>query len=269
MRRALIFAKRNITEIFRDPISYIFCLAMPLLLLAFMYGVFYDPQTSYWFSLDLLTPGIMTFSYSFTMLYMALLVSKDRTTAFLTRLFTSPMTTVDFVIGYTLPGLILSLVEAFICGFEGLIIGWIAHTPLNVGGMLLCILSQLPIMFMFIGFGILFGTIFNDKAAPGICSAIISACGMFSGAWLPIEMYRQSAKGFYIFCKILPFYPSTLSGRLALGLSENTQAAFTATGFGYENGALWIGIATALAYALVVYIGSICAFVGRFKSDKK
>ena len=83
-RRIRLFAVRTLREILRDPLSFVICLGVPLVLLVAMYALF--SPTEPWFTLDMLTPGIAVFSGAFAMLYMALLVSRDRATWFLTRL---------------------------------------------------------------------------------------------------------------------------------------------------------------------------------------
>ena len=89
-RRIRLFTVRTLREILRDPLSFVICLGVPLVLLVAMYALF--SPTEPWFTLDMLTPGIAVFSGAFAMLYMALLVSRDRATWFLTRLYSSPLT---------------------------------------------------------------------------------------------------------------------------------------------------------------------------------
>ena len=96
--RTLLFAGRTAREILRDPLSFVFCLALPVVMLVAMHLLFADGAPVV-FSLEVLTPGIAVFSNAFIMLFMTLLVSRDRSTAFLCRLYTSPMRTVDFVGG--------------------------------------------------------------------------------------------------------------------------------------------------------------------------
>ena len=115
MKRAMTFAGRNFKEMLRDPLCYIFCVAMPLALLFVMHFAFYDAQNTFWFSVEILTPGINCFAYAFVMLYLALLVSQDRATSFLTRLYTSPMRPAEFIIGYMLPGFAIGMVQAVLC----------------------------------------------------------------------------------------------------------------------------------------------------------
>ena len=110
----LYFAKRNIKEMLRDPLSYVFALALPVVLFALLNGVFYNPQNAFWFSVDMMFAGVLTFSYSFAMLFLTILVSKDKSSAFLSRLFISPMKTKDFVLGYLAVGLSITLAQSVI-----------------------------------------------------------------------------------------------------------------------------------------------------------
>ena len=51
------------------------------------------------FPIDRLTPGIAMFGLSFFTLFSATLISKDRASAFLTRLFSTPLSARDFILG--------------------------------------------------------------------------------------------------------------------------------------------------------------------------
>src|SRR5574344_1394965 len=97
--KTIIFAKRNFKELIRDPLSLIFAIGLPLFLL-FIFQQFKIPSGIY--KIENFTPGIIIFSYSFISLFTALLVSKDRSTSFLMRLFSSPLTLINYIGGYSL-----------------------------------------------------------------------------------------------------------------------------------------------------------------------
>jgi ABC-2 type transport system permease protein len=248
--RALVFAKRNIKEILRDPMSYVFCLGFPIIMLVAFYTLFYS-ETFQLFAIDNLAPGIAIFSFAFVMLFMALLVSKDRATSLLSRLYVSPMTTVDFVLGYSIPGLIIAFGQVTACFLTAGIMGLLAGTPLSLAGIILAILSTIPAMFLFIGLGILFGSLLSDKAAPGISSIVITLAGFLSGAWTPVE--ALSALG--AVASVFPFYPAVSVGRMALSMD---QSAFANS---------WSYLLIICAYALVVFILSVFAFSRKTRSD--
>ena len=225
MNRILNFSKRNLKEVLRDPIVYIFCLVFPLVMLVlFQIIEKFTQGNTPMFSLSALVPGIIMFSYTFVMLNMALIVSKDRQTFFLKRLYSSPMKSHEFVLGYALVGLIIGLVQTIICIFSGLLIAIITKVEyISFLNAIILILSQLPILLTFIFLGIIFGTIFNDKSAPGICSILISLAGMLGGCWMPLDVMG----GFESFCTYLPFYPSVYIGRIITGATKTFGEVYT------------------------------------------
>ncbi len=250
--RTLLFAGRTAKEILRDPLSFVFCLGVPVLMLVVMYALF--SPTAPIFALGHLTPGIAVFSNAFIMLYMALLVSRDRSTAFLARLYTSPMRTADFVRGYALPGAAIGLGQLVACYLTAVLVGLAAKETewMSVGGVLSAILLALPMMFSYVFVGILFGCLFSDKAAPGLCSVIISGSGFLSGAWMPLETLSES---YQTVCRCLPFYPAVLMGRTAVaGLSPSA-----------EN--LWVPLLTTVGYAVVLAAGTVAVFAKKTRRE--
>ena len=108
------FAKRCAKEILRDPINLGFGLGFPLVLLLLLSAI----QTNipvHLFDIDTLTPGIAVFGLSFMTLFSATLVAKDRESALLQRLYTTPLTGLDFILGYMLPLLPIALAQSAIC----------------------------------------------------------------------------------------------------------------------------------------------------------
>ena len=55
------------------------------------------------FEPEQLAPGVSVFSLSFLALFSALLLSRDRSSALILRLYASPLTGRDFILGYLLP----------------------------------------------------------------------------------------------------------------------------------------------------------------------
>lgn len=212
MSKILNFSKRNLKEILRDPIIYIFCLIFPIIMLILFQIINkYTGGNTPMFELSSLLPAIIMFSYTFVMLTMALAVSKDTQTFFLKRLYTSPMKSHHYLLGYFLVGFLIGIFQAIICIISGLIISLITGVSfLSFLEIVLLIISQLPILIMYIFLGILLGVLFNDKTAPGICSIFISLAGMLGGCWMPLEAMGK----FETFCRFLPFYPSVYIGRV-------------------------------------------------------
>lgn len=219
--RAVLFSSRNLKEIARDPLSYVFCLGFPMIMLI-LFQVLnqYTGGNTPSFELPVLTPGITVFSYSFVMLYLALSVSKDRATSFLLRIYASPMTKTDFVLSYTMPGLLIAAAQTVICYALSAVIGLLTGASfMNLPQSLASGLSVLPVSLFFIGGGILFGSLFSEKSAPGLCSIIISLSGILGGAWMPLEAMGD----FETFCRFLPFYPAVSIGRYFGGVSVSAD----------------------------------------------
>ena len=96
----LTFAKRNAKEILRDPLNLGFGLGFPLVLILMLSAIQANVPVSL-FEIDHLTPGITVFGLSFMTLFSATILAKDRGSALLQRLYTTPLTPVDFILAYT------------------------------------------------------------------------------------------------------------------------------------------------------------------------
>ena len=95
MKKVLAFSSRNFKELLRDPLSYIFCLGFPLIMLIIMSVIneSIPPEANMTlFRIENLAGGIAVFGLSFVMLFTTLTVSKDRSGAFLVRLYATPAT---------------------------------------------------------------------------------------------------------------------------------------------------------------------------------
>ena len=100
--RMFTFAGRNTKEILRDPINLGFGLGFPLVLLLLLSALQANIPVSL-FEIDNLAPGITVFGLSFLTLFSATLIARDRESALLQRLYTTPLTGLDFILGYMLP----------------------------------------------------------------------------------------------------------------------------------------------------------------------
>lgn len=218
MFKVKAFAVRNIKELMRDPLSYIFCLGFPIVMLVVMTLVNESiPEEAGMtiFRIDNLAGGIAVFGQTFIMLFTALTVSKDRSGAFLIRMYASPMRSADFIGGYILPMTAVSAVQTAAAFAEALIISLITKTSLNILGLLAAVFFTLPSAVMFIGFGLLFGSLFSEKSAPGLCALIISLGSFLGGIWFDAE----ATGGVMLkLCKVLPFWYCTRTARSAIAL---------------------------------------------------
>ena len=181
--RMLTFARRNALEILRDPLNLGFGLGFPLVLLLLMSIIQRNVPVSL-FEIAHLTPGVTVFGLSFMTLFSATLIAKDRGSSLLQRLYTTPMTPMDFILGYTLPILPMSLMQCGICYAVALALGL---TP--TVGILYATLLILPISLLYIALGLLFGSILTDKQVGGICGALLTNLSAWlAGIWFDLEL---------------------------------------------------------------------------------
>ena len=213
--KSIVFANRNFKELIRDPLSWIFCLGFPIVMLVLMTVINNSipaEANMTLFSIESLAPGVMIFGLTFIMLFACLLIAGDRSEAFLLRIFTSPMKSSDYITGYILPLLVLSFGQILITLIASLILAAAEDTSLDITGMLFSVVTAISSIIMFIGFGLLFGTLFNKNAAPGLSSIIISFSGMLGGIWMDVDTIGGPLADI---CKALPFYHCVKSARLA------------------------------------------------------
>ena len=181
--RMITFAKRNVKEILRDPLTLLFGLGFPIILILLLSAIQASVPVEL-FKIDSLTPGITIFGLSFMSLFSATLISKDRSSALLQRLYTTPLTSLDFILGYTLPIIPISVAQSVVCYAVALLLGL---TP--TVNILLAILFIIPISILFIAIGLLCGSVLNDKQVGGICGALLTnICAWLSGTWFDLKL---------------------------------------------------------------------------------
>ena len=252
--KSLVFASRVGKEMRRDPLSYIFCLGFPIIMLVIMSIVdsSIPAQANMTvFRIYNLAPGIAYFGLTFVMLFTGIQVSKDRTTALLLRLYASPMKAADYVIGYTLPILILGIVQMVICFAVSFILGLCKDYTFSLSAILFSMLLLLPSLFMFAGIGILFGSAVSEKAAPGLCSIIISAVGIVGGLWMDMDGIGGTLKKV---AEALPFYHGVTLARLPFGDGSAAMSGHL----------LWT-----VCFGVLFYILAVVVFTAKMKKDVK
>ncbi len=206
MGRIKVFAGRVFKEIVREPLSLILGAGLPLILL-FMFSIFDIPNEIY--ALRSLAPAIIIFGFSFLTMSLAILVSKDRSGAFLTRLYSSPMRPGEFMAGYCLPMAPVALMQAALFFTAAVIMGMEvrAENVLVTFAMLI-----VPACF-YIVCGMLFGTAFSDRALGGPFTIFINLSTWLSGTWFPVDAMGKVMK---TICDILPFAHCVSMSRCAL-----------------------------------------------------
>lgn len=181
--RMMTFAKRCTKEILRDPINLGFGLGFPLVLLLLLSAMQANIPVNL-FEIDTLTPGITVFGLSFMTLFSATLIAKDRESALLQRLYTTPLTGVDYIIGYMLPILPIALGQTVICYLFAIPLGLTVSVNL-----VYAIVGIIPMAVFNIALGLLCGSIFGVKQVGGICGALLTNLSAWlSGVWFDLQL---------------------------------------------------------------------------------
>ncbi len=187
--RMLMFANRNTKEIIRDPLTVAFGLGFPLILILLLSVIQANVPVSL-FEIEQLSPGITVFGLSFMTLFSATLIAKDRGSSLLQRLYTTPLTPLDFILGYTLPIVPFAVSQSIICYIVAIVLG--LDITVNI---LFAVLFIIPISILFIALGLLFGSILTDKQVGGICGALLTnVSAWLSGTWFDLDLVGGAFK---------------------------------------------------------------------------
>jgi ABC-2 type transport system permease protein len=232
--KALTFASRNAREILRDPLTVAFGLGFPLVLILLLSAIQANIPVEL-FEITHLAPGITVFGLSFMTLFSATVIAKDRSSALLQRLYTTPMTPLDFLLGYTLPVIPFAVAQSAVCYLVAILLG--LDVTVNI---LFSVIFVIPISVLFIALGLLFGSILSDKQVGGICGALLTnLTAWLSGVWFDLELVGG------VFEKIayaLPFVHAVELERAVLGGSFSNVLPHLLWVLAYGIGALLIAV---------------------------
>lgn len=181
--RMMAFGKRNLREILRDPLTAAFSLGFPLVLLVLFWAMQQNLPVSM-FEMPHIAPGLAVFGLSFMTLFSATLIARDRETALLQRLYTTPLTAAEFILGYLLPMLPIVLGQSAICFLAAMALG--LEPTVNI---LWCVLLMIPTSLPYIALGLMCGSVMNVKQVGGVCGAALTNIAAFlSGIWFDVEL---------------------------------------------------------------------------------
>lgn len=240
--KILTLSRRNAREILRDPLNLAFGFGFPIILLLLLSAIQANIPVPL-FEIQHLTPGIAVFGLSFITLFSATLISKDRSSSLLSRLYTAPLAAPDFILSYILPILPIAVGQTVVCYALALIL----KLPLSVN-ILWAILFILPISLLFIALGLLCGSLLTDKQVGGICGALLTnLTAWLSGVWFDLELVGGT---FQAIANALPFVHAV----------ELERAALSGNFDGILPHLLWV-----LGYALVVMVAAVFVFLRQMK----
>ena len=187
--RMLTFANKNTKEILRDPLTLFFGLGFPLVLILLLSAIQANIPVKL-FEIQHLTPGITVFGLAFMTLFSATIIAKDRGSSLLQRLYTTPLTPLDFILGYTLPIIPISVAQCVICYIAAIILG--LEITVNI---LYAVIFIIPIAILYIALGLLCGSVLNDKQVGGICGALLTNLSAWlSGVWFDLDLVGGAFK---------------------------------------------------------------------------
>ena len=206
--KMLTFANRTTKEILRDPLNLFFGLGFPLVLILLLSAIQANIPVAL-FEIQHLSPGITVFGLSFMTLFSATIIAKDRGSSLLQRLYTTPLTPVDFILGDTLPIIPISVAQCVICYMTAIILG------LDITlGILYAVILIIPVSILYIALGLLCGSVFNDKQVGGICGALLTNLSAWlSGVWFDLDLVGGA---FQKIAYALPFVHAVEMERAAL-----------------------------------------------------
>lgn len=240
--KMLTLASRNTKEILRDPLNLAFGLGFPIVLLFLLSAIQANIPVEM-FALQQLTPGITVFGLSFMTLFSATIIAKDRKSALLQRLYTTPLTAGDFILGYTLPIIPMAVAQCAICYAAAIVLG----LKMTIG-ILYAVVSILPISVLYIAMGLLCGSLLNDKQVGGVCGALLTNLSAWlSGIWFDLDLVGGVFKK-VAYC--LPFVHAV----------EMERAALAGELAGIFPHLWWV-----LGYAVALFILAVALFLRQMK----
>lgn len=204
MNKLISLTKRNMKEMLRDPLSLVFCLAFPVVMLVLMQSIFLSfeniPDN---FLIENYASGICVFGYTFIGMFVALQIASDKNTSFIKRLNIAPINKLVYYLSFVFSALPLAILQSIIFFAIALIFGF----PFNIN-LLLSIIYLIPSALLYISLGIMIGVICNNEKQTGpISSIFISLTGIMGGVFMPLSALKGGIK---VVVNILPFSHSTL-----------------------------------------------------------
>lgn len=242
--RMMTFAGRNAKEILRDPLNLAFGLGFPIVLLLLLSAIQANVPVAL-FEISHLAPGVTVFGLSFMTLFSATLIARDRSSALLQRLYTTPLTAADFIAGYTLPLLPIAVAQSIAAYLVALLLG----LRLSVH-MLSAVLLMVPAALLYVALGLLCGSVLTDKQVGGVCGALLTNLSAWlSGTWFDLELVGGAFKDI---AYALPFVHAVEMERAALSGQWNAVPPH-----------LW----WVLGYAAVLSAAAVALFLRQMKQQ--
>ncbi|MFA5302713.1 MAG: ABC transporter permease [Bacteroidales bacterium] len=239
----IYFASRNSKEILRDPLSMVLAGALPVVFIV-LFSIISRNVPMGVFQPVNIVPGLTVFGFTFITMSLGLLIAKDKSSSFLTRLFISPLKPWDFILGYFIPVLPMAVIIAGSCLVTGLFVG----VPLSVK-LLYTFLSFIPFVLFSGFFGIFLGTVCRETQVLAVGNIYVIASPLLGGAWMDLNILGETLKKITDF---LPFSHAIEASRIVLSGRPDP---------------VWIHLGVVCLYALVFFILAVFFFRRKMRSD--
>lgn len=184
-----IYAGRNLKELINDLLSLAFTIVLPAFLLIIMVSLNNKLQFSSSYKPENFVPATIIFSYAFLTMFSGMLIAKDRDSSFLSRMFVSPLKSYNYILGYIIPLLIIAFIQALLLYIIGFTMG--LSFTINI---IASIPFLLLIALLFIGLGLLMGSILKDQQVGPISSILVQIVAFMSGMWFDLELVGGAFK---------------------------------------------------------------------------
>jgi len=172
--RFMGLARRNFKEMYRNPLHIGLAIALPVGLLLVFQAI---PD---WFTPAFLVPGIVLMGFAMVTDSSGMILAGDRERALLSRLLTAPLRAIDFISAYSLPYVLVAIIQIVVVFAVGALLGLeISGNP----GLVLLVLFVMSIGY--IGLGMILGSLFTYTQAP-IVWVVVMLLTVFGGAWMDL-----------------------------------------------------------------------------------
>jgi len=174
-------AVRNFKEMWRDPMSMGLEIGIPAGFLVIFWTLGQSLGDESFFSPTMLVPGIAVFGFAFLLMFSAVVLSRDRESALLSRLLTTPLKPRDFILSYSLPYIPVVILQMALCFGIGALLGL---EILGNAGLAFLILLVMGICC--VELGMILGLLFTANQVSGVGSAIITLVALLGGIWIDL-----------------------------------------------------------------------------------
>jgi ABC-2 type transport system permease protein len=177
--RFLALAKRNLKEVYRDPLHLGITIGMPVLILLVLHAIGRGNIRA--LTPSFLAPGITLFGFAMLTDSAGMILARDRERALLSRLLTTPLRAIDFILAYSVPYIPVAIFQI------GLVFAIAALLGFELNGNIGLVFLVLFVMSLgYIGLGMILGSLFSYRQAP-IVWIVVLLFTIFGGTWMDLE----------------------------------------------------------------------------------